>query len=197
MRTERLGPSGGRFLELAALRRSAVPGDGRHAVTFEELSLVLRAMYGSVSPDGRRSVGSGGALYPLAVHALLPAAVSPLEAGLWWYDPASEGVQQVSEGPPPPSELVLRERISDGLLEAGQPVVFVSADVGRSSARYSNRAYTLALMEAGAAMQNAYLAGAEVGLPVRAIAGLDDNAARTALELPDGVVPLLAVLLGS
>jgi SagB-type dehydrogenase family enzyme len=197
MRAEPLAPSEGRLLELAALRRSSFPGEGRHAVTFAELSLVLRAMYGRGASRARRSVGSGGALYPLVLHALAPSAVTPLEPGLWWYDPASERVQQVTGDPPPPSELLVRERISDGLLEGGQPVVFVSADVGRTSARYSNRAYPLALMEAGAAMQNAYLAGAELGLPVRAIAGLDDAATQRALQLPDGVVPLLALLLGS
>ncbi len=154
-------------------------------------------MYGRGAPGAHRTVPSGGALYPLVLHALLPTPVPPLGPGLWWYDPGSERVHQVSDDPPPPGSLLVREQLSDTLLEGAQPVVFVSAEVGRTSAKYSNRAYPLALMEAGAAMQNAYLVGADLGLPVRAIAGLDDAAVHRALLLPDGAAPLLALLLGS
>ena len=52
-------------------------------------------------------------------------------------------------------------------------------------------------MEVGAAMQNAYLAGAELGVPVRAIGGFADRATAELLDLQGGAEPLLVLLLGA
>jgi hypothetical protein len=76
------------------------------------------------------------------------------------------------------------------------PVLFVSADVGRGAEKYASRAYRLALMETGAVAQNAYLAAADLKVPIRALLGVDDRGALPLLALPDGAVPLLALLLG-
>ena len=86
---------------------------------------------------------------------------------------------------------------SDALLEAGGPVVFLSANLERTSAVYANRGYRWALIEVGAVMQNAYLVAAELGVPVRAIGGFRDAATHEFLGLPDHVRPMLALLLGS
>ena len=86
---------------------------------------------------------------------------------------------------------------TDPLISAGHPIVFVSADLARPSRKYANRAYRLALMEIGAAMQNAYLIGAELRLPVRAVAGLIEEEADSFLELPADAHALLAMLVGS
>ena len=45
-------------------------------------------------------------------------------------------------------------------------------------------------------MQNAYLFGAELGLPIRAIGGFMDQATRDYLDLAGEVWPMLAVLVG-
>jgi SagB-type dehydrogenase family enzyme len=87
--------------------------------------------------------------------------------------------------------------MNDELLAPGRPLLFVSADLERPSRKYSNRGYRYALMEAGAAMQNAYLAAAELGLPIRAIGGFHDDRAHEYLDLPEQVRPLLALLLGT
>jgi SagB-type dehydrogenase family enzyme len=189
-----LAAGGGALLRLAARRESSFPGE-RRALSFEELSVLLRAVYGRGASGTRRTVPSGGALYPLLVHALVRSELGPLEAGLWWLDAEADAVELVAREVAV-EPLILREEVADGLLAAGQPVVFVSADVERPGAKYQNKAYPLALMEAGAAMQSAYLAAAELGVPIRAIAGVDDRATRRALALPDGAVPLLALLLG-
>jgi nitroreductase len=74
--------------------------------------------------------------------------------------------------------------------------VIISADLGRAARKYGPRAYRLALIECGAAMQNAYLVAAGMGVPIRAMLGIVDPPAADLLELPEGVVPLLAVFLG-
>jgi hypothetical protein len=52
-------------------------------------------------------------------------------------------------------------------------------------------------MEAGAAMQAAYLTATELGVPIRAIGGIDDRAVHRFLQLPETAVPLLAILIGT
>ncbi|MBA2420939.1 MAG: nitroreductase family protein [Thermoleophilaceae bacterium] len=85
----------------------------------------------------------------------------------------------------------------DALLHSGNPVIVASAEVERPAFKYSNRAYRFALMEAGAAMQMAYLVGAEAGIPVRAIGGVDEASATRLLGLPGSAVPLLGITLGT
>jgi len=155
---------------------------------------VLEAMYGAGDP---RPVPSGGALYPVVVHVVVLQSVGPLGAGVWWYDPASSALELVSEHVEELRSAFIPLPSTDALLERGHPVIYLSADLRRSGIKYGNRAYRLALMEIGAVMQNAYLVGAETGLPVRAVAGFDEAAATRVLELPDGAVPLLTLLLGS
>ena len=48
------------------------------------------------------------------------------------------------------AEIFLRDALSDALLEAGGPVVFLSANLARTSGVYANRGYRWALIEVGA-----------------------------------------------
>jgi SagB-type dehydrogenase family enzyme len=164
-------------------------------VVFGELSSILHAVYG-IAPR-TRPVPSAGGLYPLVVHALVREPVAPLEPGLWWYDPAAAELQLLGTETIDVGEVFLRLEMNDELLAPGRPLLFVSADLERPSRKYSNRGYRYALMEAGAAMQNAYLAAAELGLPIRAIGGFHDDRAHEYLDLPEQVRPLLALLLGT
>jgi SagB-type dehydrogenase family enzyme len=193
-RREPLAPPAGRLLELTARRSSARPGAARE-VTYAELSGVLAAAYGTA--PGARAVPSAGGLYPLVLHALIREPLDPLEPGLWWYDPAGAELQLLDADPLEVGDLFVREPLQDGLLAARRPTVFISADLERLSRKYSNRGYRYALMEVGAAMQSAYLAAAELDVPIRAIGGFHDQPVHSRLDLPDRVQPLLALLLGT
>ena len=139
---------------------------------------------------------SGGALYPLVIHLVLRDALGPLEDGVWWYDPAARCVRLLRHGPVALEPLFVPMPNSTEHLSLGDPVIIISADLGRAARKYGPRAYRLALIECGAAMQNAYLAAAGLGAPVRAMLGLADPPTVELLGLPDGTVPLLAILLG-
>jgi SagB-type dehydrogenase family enzyme len=181
---------------VAARRVSAVPRRDHRAASFAELSAVLEGMY-AVEPGARRPVPSGGALYSLAVHVVARTTLDALRPGLWWYDPADAALRLVRDRGLGVEEILLRDDLSDALLEAGGPIVFVSANLERTSRVYANRGYRWALIEVGAVMQNAYLVAAELGLPVRAIGGFRDVATHEFLELPRHVWPMLALLLGA
>jgi SagB-type dehydrogenase family enzyme len=176
-------------------RVSAWPQSGRPA-TFEELSTLLAAMYrGPRPPLGRRPVPSGGALYPLAIHAAVREPVGALEPGLWWYDPAGS-LRLVRSDQLDLDEVIISDPLTDPLVVAGNPVVFISADLERGPRKYGNRGYRWALVEVGAVMQNAYLLAAELGLPIRAIGGFMDQRAREYLDLAGEAWPMLILLLG-
>jgi SagB-type dehydrogenase family enzyme len=193
-RSEPLAPAPSQVAALASRRRSAHVTERPRPVSFEELSTLLEAMYGA---RGRRPVPSGGALYPIVVHVGIFDPVGPLGPGLWWYDPAAAALELVHDRASELRSLFMRLPPTDAVLDRGHPVVFLSADLRRSARNYASRAYRLALMEIGALMQNAYLVGAETGVPLRAVAGFDDRAAEQVLELPDGTAALLTLLLGS
>lgn len=178
-----------------AARRSSTASDPPRPVTFEELSGVLSRMYGDGS-GGRRPVPSGGALYPLVLHVALAGALGPAEAGTWRYDPSAGGLRAARREAADRATIFTRAPDARAHLERGQPVVLISAEISRAARKYGPRAYRLALLEAGAAMQNAYLAGASLAVPIRAMLGIDEAGAAQALELPDGTVPLLAIFVG-
>jgi SagB-type dehydrogenase family enzyme len=191
-----LAPAPTSLGDLASQRRSAEAAGTPRPVAFEELSALLGAAYGGRRRGGR-PVASAGGLYPLVLHVWARETVGPLAAGLWWYDPAAERLRAVPSRPAEVGDLFLSHPLSDGLLARGHPVVFVSADLARVSRKYGNRGYRYALMEVGAVMHAAYLIGAELDLPVRAIGGIHDQRTRAFLALPDGAEPLLALLLGA
>jgi SagB-type dehydrogenase family enzyme len=191
---EPLAAPEGALHDLAARRASSLPG-AEHPVSFEDLSQILHAAYRIGATT--RPVPSAGAIFPLVLHVLAAAPVPPLEPGLWWYDPAAAELRFIRPGRDGDSALLVSMRTTDELAAGGGPLLFLSADLERPARKYSNRGYRYALMEAGAAMQNAYLAAAQLGVPIRAVGGFDDTRVHDALDLPSAVRPLLALILGS
>jgi SagB-type dehydrogenase family enzyme len=191
-----LRPRDTQLAAIAAGRVSARPSGGERPPEFAELSALVAAMYGS--PEGtHRPIPSAGAIYPLAIHVLVRRTVGPLAPGLWWYDPQGGGLWLVRDDELDIDGMFLPHPVTDPLRELGHPIVFVSADLERISRKYSNRGYRFALMEAGAAIQNAYLLGAELDLPVRVIGGIVEEAVDSFLELPPDTHSLLALLIGN
>ena len=190
-----LEPAETEIARIAAGRHSARPDEGPRPPSFEELSTILLAAYGRPA-DGRPPVPSAGGFYPLLLHVVVPVPVGPLAPGLWWFDPEAGALAQVGELSDPAAVFV-PYAAHDALLAAGNPVVVVSADVARQARKYSNRAYRFALIEAGAVMQMAYLAGTELGVPIRAIGGVVEERAVDLLQLPAGIAPVLGITVGT
>lgn len=188
-----LRPPASTIADLTRRRASTSASQPGRSVSFEQLSGVLDAMYGG-GRDARR-VPSGGGLYPLILHLVITDGPDELEPGLWWYD-ARAGALRMQDPAARRDRLLLAHPLTDAIAAAGGPIVVLSADLERPAAKYASRGYRFALIEAGAALQNAHLVGAELGVPVRAVGGIDDAVAHELLGLgPDGF-PLLAILLG-
>lgn len=191
-----LEPAPTALAALAGRRASTGSGAAPHDVSYGELCALLAAAYAAPAADARAPVASGGALYPLVVHVLVRRDAGPLTPGVWWYDRDAAALRCVREGPPATSALLLSHELSDAILAREQPVLLFSADIARGSRKYGGRAHRYALIEVGAALQNATLAATELGVPLRAIGGFDEVRADLLLGL-GGAQPLLTVLLGS
>jgi SagB-type dehydrogenase family enzyme len=190
-----LAPEPTRIDPLLARRASSGDEDPPRPATFGELSAILRSMYAGDGAGGR-PVPSGGGLYPLVIHALVRKPLGRLAPGTWWYDPAADRVELIAKGAPDVPAAFTSEPHTQARVAVPEPVVLISADVAHGARKYASRAYRLALLEAGAAMQNAYLAATDLDLPIRAMLGIDDERASELLRLPDGTVALLALLIG-
>lgn len=200
-----LTPARGAVRDLAMARRSMTPDTPPSTPDLERLSTLLASsnFVRDADPSGSVKTGgnaSAGALYGLIVHVVLRAPLeSPdggLPAGVYWHDPFEQCLLPLPGEAAAAEELFIPEPNCDQLLRRGGPLVFISAEVGGPARKYGPRAYRYALIEAGAAMQSAYLAATELGIPLRAIGGIDDSATHAYLGLPDSAVALLALIAG-
>jgi SagB-type dehydrogenase family enzyme len=156
---------------------------GSSPLRLSALATLLDAAYGVVrTPEGlRRSVPSGGALYPLELY-VVAARVEGLDPGLYHFDPLERSLEELEPGRIPDLEsgLVYRE-------QARAPAHLVlTAVFWRSRFKYGLRGYRFALLEAGHVMQNVLLACAALGLAGLAIGGFYDRRLERLLAI-DGV----------
>ena len=176
-----------------AARRSQRDFNGG-ALDAGALALVLDAAYG-VRDGVRRTVPSGGALYPLELY-VAAHTVGGLEAATYRYDPQLHALESHARGDPWPA--LSSACPLDGLVDGGAAAVLVRAVFGRTRFKYGQRGYRFALLEAGYAMQNAVLAAAALGVRALPLGGYYD-AALDQLVGADGVEEsvIYALVLGA
>ncbi|HET7567578.1 MAG TPA: SagB/ThcOx family dehydrogenase [Gaiellaceae bacterium] len=165
--------------EALARRRSRPPLPGT-CVDAATLSLLLRTAYGTAS-SGRRTVPSGGALYPLDLYAVA-LRVRGLAPGVWQFDPIDATLARLASDPPDLAAAVPAPE----LVEHACVVLFLAATFWRTRFKYGQRGYRFALLEAGHAAQNVVLAAAALELTVLPLGGFYDAEVDALLGL-DGV----------
>ena len=173
-------------------RRSARDFPGR-PLGLQRLAALLEAVYG-VTALGRRSVPSGGALYPLELYPVV-MRVDGLDAGVFHFDPPRRLLELVQAG-----EVAAELEATcpfPGLLAGAAAVVFVTAVFWRSRFKYGLRGYRFTLLEAGHVVQNVLLAATELGVPALPLGGFYDTRVESLLGV-DGVdeSAVYAIVLG-
>ena len=141
------------------------------------LATILDAAYG-VRDERRRTVPSGGALYPLEVY------VATRGRGVHRYDPELHALEEHELGDPWPA-FVLTSPLP-GLLDEASAAILVLGVFGRTRFKYGQRGYRFALLEAGHVVQNVVLAAAALDVPALPFGGYYD-ARVDALVGADGV----------
>lgn len=163
------------------------------------LDMVLRAAYGRVSTadeEERRTVPSAGALYPLRL-IVIARDVAGLPGGAYRWRPADGQLGELADVRLPDS-LAHWFRARHVEWQHAGAVIFVVADVLRACAKYGERGYRYALLEAGHVGQNICLAATALAVPHIPIGGFDDDVVNSALglDVPAEVVVYSVVLGG-
>jgi SagB-type dehydrogenase family enzyme len=146
------------------------------------LATLLDAGYGTRSGN-RRTVPSGGALYPLELH-VATHLVESIEAGVYRYDPRRHVLEELT--PQDPWPRLEAACPFPGLLDGSAAVLLALAVFGRTRFKYGQRGYRFALLEAGHVVQNVVLAAAALDLPALPLGGFYDAQVDALLDA-DGV----------
>ena len=162
--------------------RRSQPADAPRPLRLAALATILTAGYGVSSP-GRRTVPSGGALYPLELY-VAAERVDGLQPGLLHFDPLRH-VLEVRHGESV-SGLLETSMPLPGLLENAAAVLFLTAVFWRSRFKYGLRGYRFALLEAGHVAQNIVLMASSLGVPALPLGGYYDTCVEKLLGI-DGV----------
>lgn len=165
------------------------------------LSAVLEAAYGAVeiaSIDGggsflRRSVPSGGGLFPLEIYLYLQR-VEGIEDGIYHYDVMGHALEFIRGGHQA-AELAAAF-YTYPFCEHANVVLCHAAVFERTQRKYGPRGYRYILLEAGHSAQNICLVAAELGLGSLCMGGFIDTLINRSLGLTpckEGVVYAIAV----
>ncbi len=153
----------------AFAQRRSLAAAGPGLLSVEHLAAMLAAAHRSVG--GRRTVPSGGALYPLEVYTVA-LAVESLDTATYHYDPFRHRLERIGPG--------LRADVGAALVdptlaEHAAALFVVTAMFWRSRFKYGVRGYRFALLEAGHVVQNAVLAATALHVPALPLGGFYDR----------------------
>ena len=158
------------------------------------LGRILHLGHGVTGPDGRGPAPSSGNLQAVELY-LITLAAGWLPAGAYHYDRGGHFLSRLSENGC--REDVAPQAPSLRQIEGGGLLLVLVGDLGRSEAKYRERAARFLLLEAGHVMQSLCLSAASVKHGVVPIGGYYEAALAERLALPDGDVVLHAGILGA
>jgi ribosomal protein S12 methylthiotransferase accessory factor len=163
-----------------------------------DLSILLWSAYGAVprgsEPPRRRTVPSGGALYPLVLHLVLFEPAGKVKPGT--YRITSRRPYEIEltleGGLPPAGSMIFDPRPAEG----ANGLVAISGSFARGRPKYGSRSLLLTLVEAGHAAENLHLAALERHLTSLEVVARGDGM-HASLRLERDWVPFVAVLFGA
>lgn len=172
-----------------------------HPVGVNKIAGILWAAYGAVydaqqQTSPRRTVPSGGGLYPLQISLMLCRSCESLAPGVYAVS-YGEANKVILEPVDNTENNVKRSFLDQLLIEEATGVVVISGAFQYTEEKYGNRALLYVPLEAGHAAQNILLSATEYGLASIEIGGFLEDALAEALRLPKNYVPLTTVVFGN
>jgi SagB-type dehydrogenase family enzyme len=183
-------------LEKTIKTRRTIRSFASDRLALKDLSQILWAAQGIIEEGGfRRSVPSGGALYPTDIYAVVgESSVEELQAAVYHYEPRSHEINLVTGGD-------LRQELARAALGqmwmADAPVnLIVTAEYKRSSSKYGERGVRYSMIEAGHVGQNIFLQAEALGLGAGIVGAFHDQEVIRITKLDPGHEPLLMMPVG-
>jgi SagB-type dehydrogenase family enzyme len=162
-------------------------------MSLSELSHLLWAAQGISGAEGRRTVPSAGALYPLEV-SVVAGNVSGLQPGIYVYKPERHELLKIIDGDK--RDELSRAARGQSVIRSASAVLVISAVYERSTVKYGERGNRYVHMEAGHAAQNVYLQAVSLNLGTVAIGAFDDDEVKNAAHLTVREQPLYIMPIG-
>lgn len=198
----RLRPQDTPMLDVLRERFSAKTFADR-PLTLQATVNVLWSMYGVLREERshvRRTVPSGGALYGLRWFVALFRPMDDHEPGLYevGYHASAEAVGELSlKRLPGESDGAWGTLLTPSILDFAHALIYPVADLNLIGKKYGNRSLTLALIEAGHALQNAALAARYEGAATIMRGDTVETEVLSLFSLERGYHPLPAMVLGA
>lgn len=191
---------GPRLDDTLRARRSHRGPFGRAPLRLDHLGALLGLAVGITgdAPDPAgpplRAWPSAGGLYPLEVYVVALACQS-VESGIHHYDASRHALACIA--PCPTREALARMIFADEQWEHAAAAIVLTAVFERTQAKYGERGYRFALLEAGHAAQNLLLVAQSLGAPALPIGGFCEDALGEAMGLTEAKEsPVYVVMLG-
>lgn len=161
-------------------RRSYEMGEEKGNLTFSEWGTLLGTSIGNADEKSRgRNYPSGGSFYPVETYVIASTDDSNALT-VFHYDPNVHALEKLWAVP---NEIDFQNVVVVEPPIAFSAMLIFTAVWRRSSAKYGDFAYNLALMEAGHMAQNLQLVATAMGLKSRPLAGFVDEAVNTMLDI--------------
>ena len=183
-------------LEKAIKNRRTIRSFASRSIPLKSFSQILWAGQGIIEQGGfRRSVPSGGALYPLDLYALVgEKGIEEIESGVYHYEPRTHEITVVKEGDL--RRELARAALGQMWLAEAPFSLIVTAEYQRSSSKYGERGVRYSMIEAGHAGQNIFLQAEALGLGVGIVGAFHDREVLWVAKLRQGHEPLLLMPVG-
>lgn len=186
-------PRGGVSLAEAFQARRSSRAFDPSGPTLAQAAALLWAGQGVNRPDGRRTVPSAGAAFPLDLY-LVTEGSKDLPRGTYQYLPKGHRLRHLSDRG---VGACFRELALQNWVKSAPALVVVAVADGRSPTRYGERTAHYVSIEAGAAAQSIALQATALGLGSGIAGAFDEQPVGRALGLPADERPLLLMPIGS
>jgi len=183
-------------VEKAIRERRTIRDFQDRSLSLTFFSQLLWAAQGITDPrGGKRTVPSGGALYPLDIYcAIGEKGVEGIESGVYHYSPEGHAILEISKGD-------RRKEVASASLGqmwmARAPVLFIiTAEYRRITGKYGERGIRYALIEVGHVGQNLFLQAGALGLGAGIVGAFNDADVGRVMGGPPQHEPLLIMPVG-
>ncbi|MDB5238644.1 MAG: nitroreductase [Candidatus Kaiserbacteria bacterium] len=177
--------------EVLAKRHSSETTASPTALSLSDISTLTGHALGKHADSAHRNYPSGGALYPIETY-IIASQLKDAGGGVYHYHPTEHALEKLWDLPP---GFAMPELVPKPESPAASTIILFTSVWDRSSRKYGDFTYPLALQEAGHMSQNILLVATALGIAARPIAGFNDACAEKLLDIQDAEQPVLSIVL--
>jgi hypothetical protein len=176
-----------------SLELDRIDPDSSYRTAARSISIGSEAV--RLQDDGHPYYSSAGAFYPVRLVAFIPAGTT---YELWEFQSHRASLRRTSSTIPTgqiAACFIQQDDLKSAI--AGLPTIFVLiADITRSNAKYGNRAWSFAQIEAGQILCRIELLANKQGLKSRAIGGICESQLQVLMQSPQ-CIPIVSIFISA